>query len=474
MRVPRSIFAISICASLMQACTTIPAQQAAQSETLVKARSTVATAGLNAANAKEEVARILSAPLHVDDAVRIAFMQSPRMHAIYAQLGFAHADVYDASRLSNPALGYTRMTGDGGVVKTNWSLSQSFVELLFLNYRTRMGKSQLLQTQQTVAHEVLALEAEVRSAYYTSVCANLIGQMQAHVASLAAASAQYAQQLHAAGNVDALHLARENAAAAEARIALRNSELRENAAQSGLLNLLGITVAESQTAPKVSTQLPLPIKVTADTERLTEYGMAQRLDLAALREQVRMYDSGLHHAQRWRWLGGVQAVAEREKQADELLKGAGVEVELPIFNQGRGNLLRAQANQQLAKASLAKMEIEITNDIQLRLAALQAAAQNVDDYRKDIVPLHEQIVALRQKEQNFMLVGAFELMAEKKQELDAYQAYLEAVRDYWIAHTDLRRTLGGSLPPGAESEKSADAVGIDGVVPGPTTGVMPR
>jgi outer membrane protein, heavy metal efflux system len=470
MRFPRSIFAILMCSALLQACATIPEHQATHSETLVKARSTVATAGLDTANAKEEIARILSAPLQVDDAVRIALLQSPNMRALYAQLGFAHADVYEASRLSNPALGYTRMTGDGGVVRTNWSISQSLVELLFLNFRTRMGKSQLLQAQQTVAHEVLALEAEVRSTYYNYVCANLIAQLRASVASLAAASAQYAQQLHAAGNIDALQLARENAAAAQARVALRGSDIEAQAAQGALLNLLGVAVEGSQAAPKIATQLPLPGELKADIAEFHEYGLGQRLDLAALREQVQMYDSGLQHAQRWRWVGGVQAQVEQEKEAGDILKGAGIELELPVFNQGRGNLARAQANQQMAKAGLARLEIEITNDIRLRVAALQAAAQNVDDYRKTIVPLKEQIVALSQKEQNFMLIGAFELMAEKEQEFDSYQAYLEAVRDYWIAHTELRRALGGSLPEGAQSDKNAESVGIEAVVPGPTAG----
>ena len=45
-----------------------------------------------------------------------------------------------------------------------------------------------------------------------------------------------------------------------------------------------------------------------------------------------------------------------------------------------------------------------------------------------------------------MLVGVFELLQARRSQLDAYQSYVEAVRDYWLARTDLRRSVGGVLP----------------------------
>jgi hypothetical protein len=45
-----------------------------------------------------------------------------------------------------------------------------------------------------------------------------------------------------------------------------------------------------------------------------------------------------------------------------------------------------------------------------------------------------------------MLTGAFDLIMAKQQEFEAYQKYLEAIRDYWIIRADMQRSLGGSLP----------------------------
>jgi cobalt-zinc-cadmium efflux system outer membrane protein len=45
-----------------------------------------------------------------------------------------------------------------------------------------------------------------------------------------------------------------------------------------------------------------------------------------------------------------------------------------------------------------------------------------------------------------MFLGLFQLLAVKQAEIDARRGYLEALRDYWVAHAELARTVGGRLP----------------------------
>jgi cobalt-zinc-cadmium efflux system outer membrane protein len=70
----------------------------------------------------------------------------------------------------------------------------------------------------------------------------------------------------------------------------------------------------------------------------------------------------------------------------------------------------------------------------------------IDHYRHTVLPLREQIVDLTLKNYNYMLTGAFDLIMAKQQEFEAYQKYLEAIRDYWIIRSDMQRSLGGRLP----------------------------
>ena len=69
-----------------------------------------------------------------------------------------------------------------------------------------------------------------------------------------------------------------------------------------------------------------------------------------------------------------------------------------------------------------------------------------------VLPLREQIVDLTLKKYNYMLTGAFDLIMAKKQEFEAYQKYLEAVRDYWIIRANMQRSLGGRLPSHMQSQ----------------------
>ena len=43
-----------------------------------------------------------------------------------------------------------------------------------------------------------------------------------------------------------------------------------------------------------------------------------------------------------------------------------------------------------------------------------------------MIPARETVVERSQQEQNFMLIGVFELIQAKTQEYDAYQGYLES------------------------------------------------
>jgi len=69
-----------------------------------------------------------------------------------------------------------------------------------------------------------------------------------------------------------------------------------------------------------------------------------------------------------------------------------------------------------------------------------------------------------------MLVGAFELILAKQAEYDAYQEYVEAVRDYWVASAELERAVGGF--PGARAH--ASPVGASEVREEEETGQVPE
>jgi cobalt-zinc-cadmium efflux system outer membrane protein len=76
------------------------------------------------------------------------------------------------------------------------------------------------------------------------------------------------------------------------------------------------------------------------------------------------------------------------------------------------------------------------------------ARTTIEHYAHGLVPLRERIVALSQAHYNAMLLGVYQLLQAKEQEIATYSEYIEAVRDYFIARADLERAIGTRLDGG--------------------------
>lgn len=392
---------------------------------------------------------LLARPVDADAAVQIALLKNPRVASTYSRLGFARADLYDAARLSNPVLGYVRLTGSGDARKTDWSLSQNFTELLFLRFRKAAAQSRVLLAEQQVARELLDLEADVRAAHVRYVGAHTSASMRDHIATSTQTSATYAQQLFDAANISKLQLARTQEAADMAKADAVRARAAETAERNALLTLLGLG---SDEPVRLVGDFALPGPDTPVGGDLQAWALKNRLDLLSAREALRFASIASSHAHRWRWLGDttIGIAAERDGSLGsgpvETIVGPSASLAIPIFNQGRGSLGRAQATVDVLTADVHGLELSIGNDTATRVAALAAARESVSLYRERLVPVQRTIVEESQKQQNYMLIGTFELLSAKQHQYEGYDAYIGALRDYWLASVELLRATGGRWP----------------------------
>jgi cobalt-zinc-cadmium efflux system outer membrane protein len=100
--------------------------------------------------------------------------------------------------------------------------------------------------------------------------------------------------------------------------------------------------------------------------------------------------------------------------------------------------------------------------VRLGAERVQVLAGIVRTHREALIPARETVVERSQQEQNFMLIGVFELIQAKTQEYEAYQGYLESIRDYWLARLDLMRVVGARLP--SEQQASGQTPGISEIL----------
>jgi cobalt-zinc-cadmium efflux system outer membrane protein len=69
-------------------------------------------------------------------------------------------------------------------------------------------------------------------------------------------------------------------------------------------------------------------------------------------------------------------------------------------------------------------------------------------YRDILLPLHERIVHETQLHYNAMQLGPIQLLRAREQQIETGAAYVEALRDYWLARTELAQLLSGRLVVG--------------------------
>jgi cobalt-zinc-cadmium efflux system outer membrane protein len=398
----------------------------------------------------EKLEQSLSASLTADSAVQIALRNNPKMRMLYADLGIAQAELLDATRIANPTFDWLRSKPTTGDIpaKLSFGLSQSVTDLLMLGARRKLGAGILQRTSSEITAQVSTLIFDVESAYWHAVGAEAVRAMRALVADSARTSSDLAERFFAAGNINRAQRAQENAAAAEALVALKNAEASALEARGNLNQILGLAATDARL--KFDASLPTMAKKQDSLATLQTLAQTQRADLAASRQNVTLSRAMLGTTKRWRWFGELDISAERERESDgEKLRGIGFSLGLPIFNQGQGRVLHATAMLETATAQRDQMQLTVQSEVALGLEKLNKQREIVETYADVLVPAREAAVAEMQKRYNFMLIGAFELLQAKQAEYDAYQGYLDALRDYWLARTELKLAVGGELPSSA-------------------------
>ena len=326
----------------------------------------------------------------------------------------------------------------------DFGLTQNFSELLLLGARTRFSEGEFERAKLDATQRLLDLAARVQAAYYDVVGARQVAQMRSAVASAANASAELAARFKDAGNINALELAIEQAAASQASLDHERAEAEAASAASVLNELMGLDPGVHwQTA----SALPMPVAAEDPIDELQQLAQQQRADLDSNRRAVVLLEDALGLARSYRYLGEIQVGAQYERDTDgSRLIGPSLSLQLPVFNQGQAAILRAQALLDAARADVRAKELEISNAVQAANDRVMAARQRIHRLASETIPLREQIVARSQEQTNYMLLGVFELLRAKQDEYTTYQQYLEAVRDYWRARVELAHAVGGRLP----------------------------
>lgn len=423
---------------------------------LVTERTGHKTGWENGPPADADVARrvdeLLGRDLTEPAAIELALLNNPALQATYEELGVAQADLVQAGLLKNPSLDVgVRFPESAGMLNVELALVQDFLDLFTLPLRKSLAAGQFEAAKLRLANEVFHVVGRVRRELYSLEAIQQIVELRRTVLDAAALSAELARRQHEAGNIGDLELETQRGVYEESKLDLTRDELRLEQEREAVTRLLGLWGARTDwTLPAKLAELP---EAEAPLEHLEKLALTRRLDVATLRAEAELAAEALDVAKTSRFVGALDVGVSHSSgpEAGIRVTGPTVRLELPIFDQRQGLLLRLEAQARQSEKRLAASAVDARSEVRAARLTLLAQRQVAQHYKNVLIPSRERTVALAQQRYNGMLLGVFQLLQAKQAEIESYWQYIEAVRDYWTARVELEGAVGGSLPE-AKSE----------------------
>ena len=403
--------------------------------------------GVEDAQIEQEVQMLLRRPLHADRAVQVALLNNRELQARFEEIGIAQADVIQAGLITNPNFSASFRFPNRSLSGANieYSIAQNFIELLVRPLRKRIATAQLAQTETHVADEVLKLAAEVKIAFYTVQARQQLLDRLRVISETNETAAEFTKRLHDAGNTSDLELANQQGSYEQSRLEVAQTELQVRRDRERLNRLLGLWGANTDWT--MGAHLPELPGSESSLQNLEARAIAQRLDLQAARLRLDLIGQSLALRAKTRYVpAAIKIGVDTEKEPDgQRVTGPTLDLELPIFNQGQGEIAKLTAQYRQAQRELEAMAINIRSDVREARDQMVAARDLTSYIGKQLLPTQQQALNLTLQQYNFMLKGAYDLLLAKQNEVAAERSYIEAWRDYWIARAELERAVGGSL-----------------------------
>jgi cobalt-zinc-cadmium efflux system outer membrane protein len=409
---------------------------------------------------------LLGRPLAAEDAVQVALLASRELQAVYAELGLAQADLVQAGLVRNPVLDAAVLVPlAGGRPDIELGVAMGLLDALYVPLRRRVAAARFEEAKLRVSGAVLDVATRVRAAFYRYQADEQLLELRRTVVEALGAGLEVSRRLHAAGNLSDLDLARERVQAEGARLQLRAAETAARQGRERLNGLMGLWGAD--TGWRAVARLPeLPAEPDAG-EPLERLAVARSLDLAEARLRILGAGEQLGLA---RWTGllpDLDAGLGAEREGGEGWElGPRVSLPLPVFDQGQARVARAVAELRRARHAYHALAVRIRATARAVQDRLAEARDRARFHREVLLPLHERIVGEAQLHYNAMQLGIGQLLRDRQQQVEAGVAYVEALRDYWLARADQAALAAGRLPdaaaPPAGAARAGGAPGANG------------
>jgi outer membrane protein, heavy metal efflux system len=394
--------------------------------------------------AAEKLRVLLRKRFTADDAVQIAMLNNRDLQAIYADLGLAQADLVQAGLFRNPILDAAVLFPLSGLrPDLQLTVVISFLDTLYVPLRKRVAGARFEEAKLRVSGAVLDLAAEVRRAFYEHQANEQMLELRETIVQALVASWEVSRRLHEAGNTTDLDLARDRAAAETSKLALRSAESELRQSRERLNDLMG-TWGE-QTGWEIDGRLPDVPAEPLPENGIERIALSRSIDLSQARQRIITAGQQLGYDRATAFIAETEAGVEAEREEGWKV-GPVFSVPIPLFDQGQARVGRAVSELRRTQQEYYAMAVRIRATARAVLDRVLGARDRALYYRDILLPLQERIVNEAQLQYNAMQIGIFHLLRDRERQIETGVAYVETLREYWLARTDLMHLSNGRLP----------------------------
>jgi outer membrane protein TolC len=212
-------------------------------------------------------------------------------------------------------------------------------------------------------------------------------------------------------------------------------------------------------------RLPDLPKVPQDRPDIEQRAMQSRLDVLGARHSVESLAANLGLSQATRFINVLEAGVTRETSNEApVRRGYEISLELPLFDWGSSKVAKAEALYMQAVDRTAETAINARSEVRESYLGYRAAYDIARHYRDEVVPIRKRIADENLLRYNGMLIGVFDLLSDARSQIASVNSYIESLRDFWLAESDLQmamigRPSAGSMAAGARATIAAEAGG---------------
>jgi outer membrane protein TolC len=384
-------------------------------------------------------------------------MNNRGLQAKFGELGIAESDLVRAGRLKNPSFSFGRLSGSGNV-EIERAVLFDVLGLLTMPVAKEVGQRRFEQAQYQAAYDAVSLAADVRRAYFDAVAAQELVKFYQQVKETADVSNELAKRMLQAGNFNKLTQMREQAFYADSTAQLARAQHQATAEREKLTRLLGLS--GDQLNFRLPERLPDLPKQPTEPHNAEQTAMEKRLDVQMAKRSTEATARALGLTKATR-LVNVFEVGYQNKSETGAPRANGyeIELELPLFDFGSTRAGRAEATYMQAVNRTAEVAVNARSEVREAYSAYRTSFDLAKHYRDEVVPLRKRISEENMLRYNGMLISVFELLTDAREQVAGVTGYVQALRDFWVAETNLQTALTGRSPGSSSVSQPAAAAG---------------